>query len=63
MVNKDRFVEYLSEVNNFDFSNNAIQASGIGRKDIRNTLLYASGLINEEDMKPDDFDKIMSFRK
>lgn len=49
-------------MSDFDFSSNAIQASGIGRKDIRNALLYGSGLVNQSEFKTDDYNKIMSFK-
>jgi DNA phosphorothioation-associated DGQHR protein 1 len=59
---KDSFVNSLSGSMHFDFSNTVIQASGIGRKDIRNALLLGAGIISEVDLNVDDLKKINDLR-
>lgn len=59
---RQEFEIFLSESTKYDFSNPAIQASGIGRKDIRNALLLAAGITSEADLKPDDIKKINSLK-
>jgi DNA phosphorothioation-associated DGQHR protein 1 len=56
------FVNFLVPATGYDFSNSSVQASGIGRKDIRNTLLLSSGLISENILKPEDLKKINEFK-
>jgi hypothetical protein len=59
---EDTFIKYLSGSINFDFSDSVIQASGIGRKDIRNALLLGAGIILETDLRPDDLEKIKKLK-
>lgn len=54
----DDFKPFFSKTNIYDFSNPTLQASGIGRKDIRNALLLASGVISKEILKDEDFEKV-----
>lgn len=56
------FIQYLLPALNYDFSSSGFQASGIGRKDIRNTLLLASGIISENFLKEEDIKKINEFK-
>jgi DNA phosphorothioation-associated DGQHR protein 1 len=55
---KTKFIKYLEGSLQFDFSNTIIQASGIGRKDIRNVLLLGANIISETDLNADDLKKI-----
>jgi DNA phosphorothioation-associated DGQHR protein 1 len=57
---KSVFLQYLANASEFDFSKNTIQASGIGRKDIRDALLYSAGLIDESKLSIEALDKIKS---
>lgn len=57
------FIPFLVPALEYDFSNDSIQASGIGRRDIRNILLYSAGLISTSDLKNDDLRKIKSIQK
>lgn len=59
---KDSFLNALTGSMQFDFSNTIIQASGIGRKDIRNALLLGGGIISEDDLSEDDLQKINDLR-
>jgi DNA phosphorothioation-associated DGQHR protein 1 len=59
-ADKAVFLQYLTNAAQFDFSKNTIQASGIGRKDIRDALLYSAGLIDESKLSTDALDKIKS---
>ncbi|MCB9310863.1 MAG: DGQHR domain-containing protein [Lewinellaceae bacterium] len=58
---ESEFITYLEQSTKYDFSSSSIQASGIGRKDIRNALLLSSGLIDESFLKPEDLNKIKEF--
>lgn len=60
-TNEDEFIKYLDQSNKYNFSSSSIQASGIGRKDIRNALLLSSGLIEESFLKEEDLIKINEF--
>lgn len=55
---EDDFKRYLETSNIYDFSNPTLQASGIGRKDIRNALLMSSGVISREVLKAEDIEKV-----
>ncbi len=55
---KSEFINYLEGSLQFDFSNTVIQASGIGRKDIRNALLVGANILSESDLNEDDLKKI-----
>lgn len=57
------FIRYLSPAAVYDFSSPSIQASGIGKKDIRNALLLSAEIINGKNLIPQDLDKIMGFKK
>ncbi len=57
------FKVLLESANIYDFTSSSIQASGIGRGDIRNALLLSSGLINLKDLKEDQLKKINEIRK
>lgn len=56
------FKNYLIPSLHFDFSDSVIQASGIGRKDIRNALLLGGGIISESDLRQDELEKINDLR-
>lgn len=58
---ESEFIKYLEPSIQYNFSSSSIQASGIGRKDIRNALLLSSGIIQESFLKPDDLIKIKEF--
>ncbi|CCG53719.1 Putative DNA sulphur modification protein [Flavobacterium indicum GPTSA100-9 = DSM 17447] len=58
---KSQFIKYLTPALKFDFSSSSVQASGIGRKDIRNALLLSSGIINEDMLTDNDNNKIKDF--
>lgn len=55
------FENLLRNSTSYNFSSTSIQASGIGRKDIRNALLLSSGLIGESFLKKEDLEKIREF--
>ncbi|SIT81967.1 DNA phosphorothioation-associated DGQHR protein 1 [Pontibacter indicus] len=57
------FYKYLKNAVDYDFTKDTIQASGIGRKDIRNALLYAGGLISNKDLKSSDLDKVLALKR
>ncbi len=59
---KSEFVKYLEGSIQFDFSKTVIQASGIGRRDIRNALLVGANIISESDLNVDDLKKINDLR-
>lgn len=59
---KSKFIKYLEGSLQFDFSNTVIQASGIGRKDIRNALLVGANIISESDLNQSDCKKINDLR-
>lgn len=59
---KSSFINYLSGSLQFNFSHNVIQASGIGRKDIRNALLLGAGIISEATLTPEDLKKISDLK-
>lgn len=59
--NESEFIKYLEQSTKYNFSSSSIQASGIGRKDIRNALLLSSGLIQESFLKEEDLLKINEF--
>ena len=61
VFNKNEFTKYLLPAIKYDFSSSSVQASGIGRKDIRNALLLSSGLINEDILTDNDNNKIKDF--
>lgn len=61
--NENEFIKYLTPASQYDFSSSSIQASGIGKKDIRNALLLSSGIITEDFLKASDLQKIMEFKK
>lgn len=63
LIDDYEFESYLETAMIYDFSSSLVQASGIGRKDIRNAILYSSGLINENVLKQEDFEKIKGFEK
>ncbi|MBO2012580.1 DGQHR domain-containing protein [Hymenobacter negativus] len=52
--------DMLARVKDVDFNDNFFQASGVGRSRIRNLLLYANGMIEQEtiDKRPNEFDNI-----
>lgn len=60
---KEDFIKYLTPALDYDFSSSAVQASGIGRKDIRNTLLLSSKIITGDMLNENDFEKINEFKK
>lgn len=59
---KSDFTKYLAAATKYDFSSNVIQASGIGRKDIRNALLLASGIVTKETFSVDDLRKFEALK-
>ena len=63
VTNEASFIGFLSGSLQFDFSKSVIQASGIGRKDIRNALLLGAGLITEESLRADDLNRINELRQ
>ncbi|SKB62693.1 DNA phosphorothioation-associated DGQHR protein 1 [Parapedobacter luteus] len=57
------FETYLETAMKYDFSSSSVQASGIGRRDIRNAILYSTGLVDEKPLKPEDLKKIKDFER
>ena len=62
LASESAFRQYFANVGQFDFSKNTIQASGIGRKDIRDALLYSAGLLDESNLSAEALDKIKSLK-
>jgi DNA phosphorothioation-associated DGQHR protein 1 len=62
LKDESEFITFLSGSLQFDFSNSVIQASGIGRKDIRNALYLGGDLISESDLNSADLMKINALR-
>jgi hypothetical protein len=53
-ISIDYFKKYLNKATNIDFSDDFIQASGIGKTRIRKVILFAAGLIDQNDLKPEE---------
>jgi DNA phosphorothioation-associated DGQHR protein 1 len=54
------FADMLGRVSHVDFNDNFFQASGVGRSRVRNLLLYANGMVEEEAIarRPTEFENI-----
>ncbi|WP_293952395.1 MULTISPECIES: DNA phosphorothioation-associated DGQHR protein 1 [unclassified Sphingobacterium] len=63
LTQKEEFETYLETAMIYDFSSSTVQASGIGRKDIRNAILYSTGLISDDALKTEDLRKIKEFER
>jgi len=61
-IGENNFETYLDTARIYDFSSSAVQASGIGRKDIRNAILLAMGIIDEDILNESDLKKINEFK-
>ncbi|WCT13480.1 DGQHR domain-containing protein [Mucilaginibacter jinjuensis] len=61
-ADESTFRRYFTNIDQYDFSKNTIQASGIGRKNIRDALLYSAGLLEVTKLSVDTLDKIKSLK-
>lgn len=63
ITEENEFKSYLATAMIYDFSSSAVQASGIGRKDIRNAILVSTRIIDENILTESDLNKINEFKK
>ncbi|KRT17775.1 hypothetical protein ASU31_00305 [Pedobacter ginsenosidimutans] len=63
LTEQNDFKSLLETAQIYDFSSSAVQASGIGRKDIRNAILLTMEIINQDILTENDLNKINDFKK